>query len=547
MSSTEQSAKRILVVEDSRMASRLLTSVLEAHGYTVETVSSGEEAVGRAAGEPALDLILMDIELAGVMDGAETALRISEKCDIPIVFLTAHSSKETFERIKSSGGYGFVLKGTDVYALLSTIEMALSLYQANVQARFYRRILEDSLNEIYVFEPGDFRILMANRGLRENLGYSMSELSQMTPVDFQPDYGSQSFEELLQPLRLAFAEKIRYRGRHLRKDGTSYPVETHIQRYLYGKRCVYTAIAFDLTELSQIEHKLVGRERLLTAVTDTAADAIVMLDERGRVAFWNPGAQALFGYSRQEAEGQDLHLLLAVNEESYQRFQDGFAEFQRHGTCKMVGRTLELKARHRDGHLVDIELTLSAVGSESGWQAVGVARDITLRKKLQEELLILSITDSLTRVFNRRYIAQKLDEEVARAKRYQRALSVIMLDIDHFKKVNDTYGHAIGDDVLRALAASVKERIRQTDVFGRWGGEEFLLVLPDTPLESAARLAEDLRLQISQLRIFPVPQVTASFGVTSYRSGDTADTLVQRADDLMYEAKAAGRNRVCYR
>jgi len=543
----DRPVKRILIVDDSRMASLLLTNVLEAHGYAVETVSRGEDAVSRVAVKPPLDLILMDIELAGVMDGVEAAFRVAEACDVPIVFLTAHSSKEVFEKIKSSHGYGFVVKGTDVYALLSTIEMALSLHQANAQASFYQKILEDSLNEIYVFDPDDFRILMANRGLRQNLGYSMSELSQMTAVDFHVGYNTASFQELLQPLYRAHAEKVQYRSHHLRKDGTSYPVETHIQRYLYGKRCVYTAIAFDLSELRQIEQEMITRDRLLTAVTETAVDAIVMLDEIGRVVFWNPGAQALFGYSRQEVEGQELHRLLAVSEESYSRCLAGCADFQRHGTCKMVGRTVETKARHRDGHLIDIELSLSAVSSDLGWRAVGVARDITLRKRLQEELLLLSITDPLTRIFNRRYVAQKLDEEVARVKRYQRPLSVIMLDIDLFKRVNDTYGHAVGDDVLRGLATAVKSRIRQTDIFGRWGGEEFLLVLPDTNLENAARLAEDLRLQISSLRISPVPQVTASFGVTSYRSGDTVDTLVQRADDLMYEAKAAGRNRVCSR
>ncbi|HOV43875.1 MAG TPA: response regulator, partial [Syntrophothermus lipocalidus] len=221
MPTTDQPTRRILVVEDSLMASRLLTNVLEAHGYLVEAVSRGEEAVQRAASDPLLDLILTDIELAGDMDGAEAALRISEACDVPIVFLTAHSSKEVFEKIRSSRGYGFVVKGTDVYALLSTIEMALSLRRANAQAAFYQKILEDSLNEIYVFDPGDFRILMANRGLRQNLGYSMSELSQMRAVDFHIDYNPASFHELLQPLHRAHAEKVQYQGYHLRKDGTS--------------------------------------------------------------------------------------------------------------------------------------------------------------------------------------------------------------------------------------------------------------------------------------------------------------------------------------
>ena len=119
-----------------------------------------------------------------------------------------------------------------------------------------------------------------------------------------------------------------------------------------------------------------------------------------------------------------------------------------------------------------------------------------------------------------------------------------MYDIDHFKKINDTYGHNVGDDVLKAITDIVKGRIRTIDVFARWGGEEFLILLPDTNVLSASVLAEELRLMIENTEIIKGEKITASFGVTEFRSGDTFEIFINRVDKLMYQAKQSGRNKV---
>lgn len=121
-----------------------------------------------------------------------------------------------------------------------------------------------------------------------------------------------------------------------------------------------------------------------------------------------------------------------------------------------------------------------------------------------------------------------------------------MLDIDRFKSINDRFGHNAGDLVLKSIAEFIKNRIRKIDCLARWGGEEFVILLPDTPVDKAAVLAEELRESISKMNIPGVDRVTASFGVAGYCSEDTSDTLVQRADNMMYEAKVAGRNCVRY-
>jgi len=144
------------------------------------------------------------------------------------------------------------------------------------------------------------------------------------------------------------------------------------------------------------------------------------------------------------------------------------------------------------------------------------------------------------------YFMQKLEEEIERAKRNGSKFSLVMLDIDRFKNINDRFGHNAGDLVLKSITEIIKNRIRKTDTLARWGGEEFVILLPDTPVGNAARLAEELRESVSRMDIPGVGGVTASFGVAGYCPGDTIDALTQRADDLMYEAKAAGRNCVRY-
>jgi diguanylate cyclase (GGDEF)-like protein len=159
-------------------------------------------------------------------------------------------------------------------------------------------------------------------------------------------------------------------------------------------------------------------------------------------------------------------------------------------------------------------------------------------------LEILSVTDRLTGIANRRKMESALQAELLRAKRYGTSFSVIMLDVDHFKGVNDTYGHQAGDTVLVALGNILAHNARETDIPGRWGGEEFLILCPETGLEMAATLAERYRKEIERKEFMEVRHVTASFGVTESLPDDTLDTLLHRADEALYRAKSAGRNRV---
>jgi len=176
-------------------------------------------------------------------------------------------------------------------------------------------------------------------------------------------------------------------------------------------------------------------------------------------------------------------------------------------------------------------------------------RNSLLNRQLENKILEverLSVTDQLTGAFNRRKFIKVLENEMDRMIRYDRSFSLIMFDIDHFKNVNDTYGHDVGDFVLRDISKNAMERLRVSDTFARWGGEEFMVLAPETTLEDGIQLAEILRASIEEYNFSPVPKVTSSFGVvcSSEEALESIDDLTKAVDEALYFAKRTGRNKV---
>ncbi len=414
-------SKSILLVEDSHFIAMVVGEFLKSNGYAIDNVATGEEAVKRACGASPPDLILMDIELAGKMNGIDAASLIVKHKEIPIIFLTANASKKIIEQIRNVNAYGFIEKGMDNTALLATIEMALKLHAVKVEIK--------------------------------------------------------------------------------------------------------------------------SKESILNAVINSVHEAIIMIDNKGNATLWNPAANELFGYTKEEVLGKELHKLIVAEDSDYQAYKNNNYKL---ANDEKYEKIKEYKARHKDGHEFEVEISISSVKINEDNYFVGIVRDISERKKAREELEKLSVTDYLTNTYNRRFFIDRLEEEIERAKRSGRGFSLAMLDIDRFKTINDRFGHNAGDLVLKHMTEMIKHRIRGIDCLARWGGEEFMILLPETSIDKAQVLLEELRKGINRIIIPGVGKFTASFGAVGYIQGDTADTLVQKADSMMYEAKAAGRNCVKY-
>ncbi|HHT9111543.1 MAG TPA: GGDEF domain-containing protein, partial [Candidatus Brocadiaceae bacterium] len=173
-----------------------------------------------------------------------------------------------------------------------------------------------------------------------------------------------------------------------------------------------------------------------------------------------------------------------------------------------------------------------------------VAERTAQLKLALEELEKLATTDKLTGAHNRRKFDEILSLEMSRARRIDQPLSMIIFDVDHFKRINDTFGHQAGDDVLKMLVGTVREKLRILDVLARWGGEEFIVLTTSTDLEGAIILAERVRAVVEEQCFSFTEHITISLGVAEYKQDDTADSFMQRADSALYRAKRNGRNKV---
>jgi diguanylate cyclase (GGDEF)-like protein/PAS domain S-box-containing protein len=268
-------------------------------------------------------------------------------------------------------------------------------------------------------------------------------------------------------------------------------------------------------------------------------DGVFVLDARDRVVDINPIAQTIVGTSSSEVIGRPVREVFAGREDlvnSYDATREVHKELSIGGGearkfYDLVMSPLYDRRKHPIGRLL-------------------VLRDISERKHAEEELRRLATTDSLTGMFNRGHFLELSKREVGRALRYNRPLSILMIDIDHFKRVNDNFGHDAGDRVLQNFAVIGREQIRDVDIFGRLGGEEFAILLPDTGFSSAGEVAERLRhaMADSSVRINDeVINVTISVGVSTVSASiRNLDLLMSSADKALYTAKWEGRNKVSY-
>jgi diguanylate cyclase (GGDEF)-like protein/hemerythrin-like metal-binding protein/PAS domain S-box-containing protein len=281
--------------------------------------------------------------------------------------------------------------------------------------------------------------------------------------------------------------------------------------------------------------------RVLRDAFECANIGIALIDLEGNLLRTNRKAAETFGFSMQELETMHLSDLILSGENPLSPNAVAGLHDAAHdrGSC-------ERRFLHRNGMILFIDLSFSLVRDEAGNPIYTVAsfRDITERRQLEILLKEQAWMDPLTCMLNRARLQERGKVELLRAERYQHKLSVAMIDLDHFKAVNDTHGHAAGDMVLKGFAKIGHDCLRLTDEMGRWGGEEFIILLPDTRPAGAGRVSERLRASLEEFTFSGDIRITASIGIAANRKGEPFAELVQRADAAMYRAKQRGRNRV---
>jgi len=293
------------------------------------------------------------------------------------------------------------------------------------------------------------------------------------------------------------------------------------------------------------------KEAFFSKIVELAADSILAINEDLKLVFFNQEAERTFGYKSEEIIGQHINKL--IPSEYHDRHNAHIKEFL---SKNIVSRLMnmrgnvEVKGQRKDGSIFFCEVSLIKVGVQTGIFLAAILRDITKSKETEKKLKNLAEIDALTGLMNRGTIENVLRREIERAFRYEKNLAFLMLDIDYFKKVNDTYGHEMGDVVLKRLAGICLDNIREVDFIGRWGGEEFVILMPEIDTKGVSIAAEKLRRLIESQPIELANneniQITVSIGGALFqRSNPQWEFLYKEADKALYQAKEKGRNRFC--
>jgi diguanylate cyclase (GGDEF)-like protein/PAS domain S-box-containing protein len=303
-------------------------------------------------------------------------------------------------------------------------------------------------------------------------------------------------------------------------------------------------VARDITEARRAAQALRESEQQLESILNNAAEAVIVVAADGAIERFNLAAQRLFGYSIEDTRGLNLRQLtveLAGSETA------GADERSAAWLQPLIGGRREVTGRRKDGSIFPLELALSEIGLHPRPpRFTAVVRDITERKSWENRIYTLAYTDSLTGLPNRLLLRDRLEHAIAAAQRNRTLVGVLFFDLDHFKAINDSYGHHMGDELLREIAARTTGCVREIDTVCRLGGDEFVVVLPELRDPSdAGAVARKLMAALSQpyqidgheLRITP------TLGISIYpKDGTDADTLLRNADTAMYHAKESGKN-----
>ncbi len=296
--------------------------------------------------------------------------------------------------------------------------------------------------------------------------------------------------------------------------------------------------------LKEKSQALVESEMKYRTLVERSLESILIIQE-GLIKFVNPTLLRVLNYDEKEMVGMDIFRFIYPDDREL--FSENLSNFT---NSKQVESKLEIRMVHRNGEGIYMEILSTQIQYEGKPAILAALRNVNERKKAEAELKRLVITDDLTGLFNQRFFYIQLVKEIERAKRHDRPLSMLLIDIDMFKDFNDRYGHWEGDYVLKKIGEILLTNVREIDMAFRYGGEEFAVLLPDTKHEDAIIVAERIRKAVAQTVFYPftldgqpdVVSKTVSIGVTEFRHEDNMKSFLKRVDSALYQAKKSGRN-----
>lgn len=538
----------ILVVDDSKYMRLKIRQFLEMDGYTVVEAEDGEQALSVCELlQP--DLILMDCVMP-VMDGFTACAKFHQLPGYkhpPVIMITSLNDDNAVNLAFESGAHDYITKPIHWAVLRHRVRRILlarhtetSLDQSEAMAQSI--INHAPLGIMTIDQNG--KIKSFNPACEGIFGYLWGEAIGQKISMLIPDFLDDKYYGRIIDNRYGTGEQTSFQSlvaEGLRKDGRIFPAEHIISRFNVRQNNLFTVIVRDITEQKQSEEALRESSERYRALTENTYDLICELSLKKQFLYLSPNYKDILGYEPASLIGKKV--MDYIHPEDHPIVLTGFNRaFEHLASGQFVYRFV-----HHNGELRWFESTGKTYQTATGEiRGVFVSRDITERQRYEETIRHQAFHDALTGLPNRLLFKDRLNLAMAHAKRNKKMLAVLFLDLDRFKLINDTLGHAVGDQLLINVSERLVVNVREDDTVARLGGDEFTILLPEIgQIEGAATVAHKILeavrkpLKVSNHELY----ISTSIGVVVYPSdGDDAEALLKNADTAMYRAKEKGRN-----
>jgi diguanylate cyclase (GGDEF)-like protein/PAS domain S-box-containing protein len=538
-----------LVVDDSPVTLLILKKYLEEE-YEVINAQNANDAIQKMK-EHKPDLFILDIMMPG-MDGfalCEMIKKREKDVFIPIIIISALEDNESKLKGLEAGADEFITKPVNQFELNMRVRTLLKikdLYdKLNAREKLFKAVFNHINSGITLLDISGNRLEVNNKAV-DLLGYSKEDMKTGTGIF---SYTVDDEQEGKVFLELTSGEINEHVSEQLfsRKDGSQFWVRHSLSSINdnTGTPEMIVSMFTDITETKTAQRRLANYTALLKKLIEAIPMPMYVKDVDGVFIECNERFCKLIGLNREEIIGNKQYSFF--DKEAIKKIKKAEMELLKNGGHKEF--ELQLKdASGKTKAFAFYKETFTTGDDIAGLICIMV--DITTKNLLEEQLRkandILreqAIRDGLTGLYNHKKSLEMLEAEIKRAKRYNNVLSVLMLDIDYFKKVNDQYGHQTGDDVLVIVSEIIQGNIRETDIAGRYGGEEFLIIFPHTNFEEAFNTAKRINKALKEHEFKEGFKLTISGGLSEWQ-GENAAQLIHKADKLLYKAKNGGRDRI---